>query len=732
MAYPNFYKFKITDEIGQRICYTLYDAVDQTTNERVYLKVLHKRYSNNEKNIYQFLGNAQLLHGLDNPDLCKVLQYGSDLGYYYIATEALDWQPFSSLIQEEFSLSLQDMLEIFIRLGRTLRQAHLSGLIHGLLNPNNIYVNPEGSIKIDDLGLSWCVDELLRVSDEQSLYLAQYISPDYYRGADKVDGRVDIYSLGMIMIHLINGRPPFEGSSLAVLQDLHRGGRLPDVDLRLNDLPQELGAVIARAVALRPDQRFLNFKEYTTALQRVKERALKFSYATGGTYEETEVISFEPSVAQHYFEEQPEESATTSPEKAKEPARLLAGMGTILKSRNLLLSALAVIILIALVFVGSDDSPLDFGSTTSEVRTNEPTSQITSRFSRPDLAPPSAKTETTPNQAQTSVQADRDKTEPPLSAGVARAFEAPKGGQPDQPVVKPPAKTPKREPKKSQTTKNKAAATALATKAETSKPDRPRRTQRTPPNRARSAPKKDVASATPSRSVSATFQVRSENKPVEAFVFVDERFRGKTDKNGELRLTDLEPNRTYTVKVSKEGYSTVTRRFKATSGLEVLTFDLNPKLDIFGTLILDAQPKADSILVDGKLYRGATPLKITLPWGEHRVRFVNTRLNKSYEEVVNLKVGQVRRIKHNFVEAEYGKVAIALKNAAEFGFAYVYVDGKLWHGRPNTTPVEIKLPVGSHTIEVRREGFSAIPRDIIVVVQKGQTKYVSFTLTKNP
>ncbi len=235
-----------------------------------------------------------------------------------------------------------------------------------------------------------------------------------------------------------------------------------------------------------------------------------------------------------------------------------------------------------------------------------------------------------------------------------------------------------------------------------------------------------------SKFASARFTVRAKNKPLEeAFVFINDDFKGRTDKNGYLKIESLKPNQSYTARVTKKGYTTVARRFTASENSSTLSFDIKPKMEIFGTLILDPQPKADSVLVDDKLYRGNPPLKLTLPWGEHRVRFVNKSLNKSWEKVVNLKVGQVLRVKYDFVKAEFGKVAVSLKNAAEFGFGYVYVDGKLWEEKPNTTPVEISLSAGSHTIEVRRKGFSSVPRDIIVEVKKGETKYVAFTLMKN-
>ena len=98
---------------------------------------------------------------------------------------------------------------------------------------------------------------------------------------------------------------------------------------------------------------------------------------------------------------------------------------------------------------------------------------------------------------------------------------------------------------------------------------------------------------------------------------------------------------------------------------------------------------------------------------------------------MDLEAGQIVDIKHDFNNIEFGKVAISLKNAFEFGFGFVYVDGKIWQEKHNTTPLELSLEVGPHKIEVRRDGFVALPSDTTIVVAKDTKEFTSFRLLKN-
>ena len=205
--------------------------------------------------------------------------------------------------------------------------------------------------------------------------------------------------------------------------------------------------------------------------------------------------------------------------------------------------------------------------------------------------------------------------------------------------------------------------------------------------------------------VSATVNifVSSDNKPVAADIFLDDTFVGKTDENGLLTLYQLELEKTYTARASLQGYMDASQNITLSEETTEVALDINQKINTIGTLIVETNPAADSIFVDNVFYGSQTPFEKRFEQGQHQVRLVNSSLQKNWQKTVTITAGQVTNVNHNFGIVEVGKVAISLKNAFEFGFGYVYVDGKIWHDKHNTTPLEISLEAGPHRIEVRRD-----------------------------
>ena len=239
---------------------------------------------------------------------------------------------------------------------------------------------------------------------------------------------------------------------------------------------------------------------------------------------------------------------------------------------------------------------------------------------------------------------------------------------------------------------------------------------------------KPAVSKPPVIASSVTFLVESGQKPVQANIFIDNNYIGKTDNSGKIEIHDLTINETYKVKVTREGYSSYTDEIKVKESNSTRKVSITPiKQNVStGTLILDAIPVADEIYIDGILHQGKTPTRIAIEQGKHTVKLVNNAVNADYEQTVDLKVKQIVRIKHDFTKLQSGQVAVTLENAAQFGFGYVYVDDNLWHEKNNTTPLQITLPTGSHKIALRRPGFKATPEEITVTVERDKIVTAAF------
>lgn len=651
MAYPKLENFRIKKKIASKLCYSAYDAVDKRTGIQVCLKLLFPEFDNDKNTVFDFINGARVAQKLDHPNIYKIYDFGQDEDFHYISSEPIEYPPFSALILDNFSLYLEDLLKIFSNIGETLRFAHLNGMIHGLLNPGSIYINSEEDIKIDDLGFNWFIPKVFEQDLPASRDLAQYIAPEYYKGLEMMDGRGDIYSLGVILFHLIHGRPPFTGESLADIQVQHLRGRLPALNLGKTKLPADIAPLIENSLCRFREKRFQNLNQFLSTLENVKRKYL---------------IPEEPELSEKREAESKPAAAVSATVKKIRGSRLL----------RFALPAFGLLILLAAVIFGITNF---IGTPNGDDANDNTINAALSTFPE---------------------QSDASEKEPlqPVANG-SEEFSV-NGAETET-----------------------SSGNLILPQTETSVPDPEIESvltsEQTSGNSIISGP-----------TVTATFFVRSGTLPISANIFLNNQFVGKTAANGKIEIDDLEPGKSYTARVYKEGYTALSKDFKPSETNVSLTFDIKRTPEVYGTLVLDAVPKADSVFVDGKLRRGKTPMRVKLRSGTHSVRLVNSELNKQWAQKVDLKVGQVMRVKPDFTQVETGKIAVSLKNAFEFGFGYVYVDGELWDDKNNTTPLEISLSVGAHKIELKRPGFAVNPKEVKVTIDKNVTKYVSFTFNR--
>jgi len=670
MPFPSLENFKIQKKITNRLCYSLYDAIDKRDDKPVFLKILDQEYSGDQAAVANFTNGARIARMLNHPNIVKIYDSGEDKGHYFLSSEPIEFEPLKALILEIFSLSFVDLAKIFTNIAKSLTYAHLRGVVHGFLNPNNVYISSNSDIKIDDLGFNWFVPNILTSDTKESTYLAQYIAPEYYRSVDQADGRGDIYSVGVVLFEFLTGNTPFNQQNMAAIKEQHLSGKIPAVHYEELQLPVEFNEIINKSINKFIEKRFQNSSEFVQSLEFLKEKYL--DVPTPLEISDQQISMFEAKVKQNTSENPPpipEDSMDMSTDLSMisyEPRRLKSISKKFLNSGLVILALLAVIIFAKNFFFdtsGSDDLLNGFAQTSPDVTNiqNEDLNSVASALAVLDSL----------NSLFLTNETNLTEVEDfPKSNG---------SGSELNPAMEP----------------------------------------------------KDAEILEP---VSATIDifVVSGKKPVQANIFLNEKFVGISDKNGRLTVSQLEPDKIYAAKVSIEGYTSATKYVTLSNEKTQVTLDIKPVLSTLGTLIVNAIPGADSVLVNDVLFASKTPFEMKFQRGEYRVKLVNSGLNKSWEQTVDLKAGQVVNVKYDFTIIEQGKVAVSLKNAFEFGFGYVYVDGKIWQKKHNTTPLEVNLEAGSHKIEVRREGFVTIPADTTIVVGTNRTHFISFRLTKSP
>lgn len=252
----------------------VYEGVDRVMERRVAVKVL---YGTNPMMGVRFEREAITLSRLEHPNTLTVHDFGTaDEGFLYMVMEYLQGRTLKDVIRLETRLGARRAVAIASQICRSLAEAHRHGVVHRDIKPSNVSLvsvdgNPE-FVKVLDFGVA----KVLGVGEGDEPELTQlgriigtprYMSPEQISGS-KLDGRADLYSLGVLLYEMLAGEVPFADPSLATMLLLHLKEAPPSFrQIGVPDVPPALEAVVMRALAKQPDDRYLTADALREALE---------------------------------------------------------------------------------------------------------------------------------------------------------------------------------------------------------------------------------------------------------------------------------------------------------------------------------------------------------------------------------------------------------------------------------------------------------------------------------
>lgn len=273
-------RFEILEEIGKGAMATVYRAYDPRIKRELAIKILRPEHSVNTEFRKRFLKETKAVGKLNHPNVIKIYDVGEFENQPYIAMELLTGKFLNEIMDGEDKLPIRDVMDMTAQLTAALECAHNHGVIHRDLKPANIaWSAEERRIILTDFGIARIENPEFTQSTllGQVLGTPKYMSPEQILGK-LVDGRSDLFSLGVILYQLISGQKPFAGTTMASLTYQITQENPPPLDDLTQDAPPRLIFIANKLLQKNPSARYQNCKELLQDLSRVK---LEGDYARG-------------------------------------------------------------------------------------------------------------------------------------------------------------------------------------------------------------------------------------------------------------------------------------------------------------------------------------------------------------------------------------------------------------------------------------------------------------------
>ena len=258
-------RYRILRRLGAGGMADVYCAEDSHLGRQVALKVLYRRFAQDEQFVERFKREARSAAGLAHPNVVNVYDRGEHEGTYYIAMEYLPGSTLKEVVSSTGPLEQEAVVDIGIQILRAASFAHSRGVVHRDLKPHNVMLDDAGNAKVTDFGIARAgASEMTEAGSIMGT--AQYLSPEQAQG-EAATAQSDLYSIGIILYELLTGRLPFDGESAVAIAVQHLNDAPPPISSLRPDVAPALEAAVMRALEKDPAARWADAGEFIRALE---------------------------------------------------------------------------------------------------------------------------------------------------------------------------------------------------------------------------------------------------------------------------------------------------------------------------------------------------------------------------------------------------------------------------------------------------------------------------------
>ena len=273
-------RYHIIEPLGEGGMAVVYKAYDNTLECDVAVKfILAQKLeeTNSEKVLKRFKTEAQKTAALNHPNIIPVTDYGEYEGIPYLVMKYMPGGTLKQALTERIikkagPFTYQEAAAITAPIARALELAHYQGIIHRDIKPSNILLTQTGQPMLTDFGVAKITESTVTLDHTglgTGIGTPEYMAPEQWEGKKEIDGRVDIYGLGVVFYELITGRSPFTADTVPAIMIKVMVDPLPRPKKYCKDIPDSVEKVIFKALARKPEDRYGNMGEFAGALEKL-------------------------------------------------------------------------------------------------------------------------------------------------------------------------------------------------------------------------------------------------------------------------------------------------------------------------------------------------------------------------------------------------------------------------------------------------------------------------------
>src|SRR3954468_11811813 len=260
-------RYELGEEIGRGGMADVFLAHDRLLDRRVAVKVLLPEFASDAISVERFRREAQAAAGLNHPHIVAVYDWGEEDDTSFIVMEYVPGQTLRQIMQSYGSLGPMDAARIAADIADALSFAHAHGVVHRDVKPGNVLVTPQGQVKVTDFGIARAETSEPLTKTGAVLGTATYFSPEQAQGFP-LDGRSDVYALGVVLYEMLTGDAPFIASTPVSVAYKHvRETPAPPSSI-VPDLPATMDHIVLTAMAKDVEQRYPSAQDLRADLLR--------------------------------------------------------------------------------------------------------------------------------------------------------------------------------------------------------------------------------------------------------------------------------------------------------------------------------------------------------------------------------------------------------------------------------------------------------------------------------